>query len=254
MATLMSGKHEQADERGRLSPFYSTGPLLRLNDQQSEDTPTHLQARAMSELERTETEQPKTLPPIQGTGQKHQVSAYGQTLRLEGRTDATFDGGSFRTRNVHVRRSTDCEGCENSECLHAAGTLIANYSVATRVTLLRASDFPGLTPCQRARVQDAIVNILTPHEQQHVAAFRQYNGTTRRPFDLKLCRGELNDAIRSMFEAEEHARRAAAQAASDALDPFHFDVDLNCEDESSPSAVISELQGAVVNPDENGEQ
>lgn len=34
-----------------------------------------------------------------------------------------------------------------------------------------------------------------------------------------------------MFEAEERERRSDAQAASDALDPFHVDVDLNCEDE-----------------------
>jgi hypothetical protein len=63
-----------------------------------------------------------------------------------------------------------------------------------------------------------------------VAAFRGYNGTTRRPFDLTLCRSEFDSAIRAMFEAEEDARRQAAQDASDALDPFHFDVDLDCED------------------------
>ncbi len=251
LEALMSGKDGQVDEHGRLSPFYSTGPLLRLNDQQSADTPTHLQAGAMSEPERTETEQPKTLPPIQGTGPTHQVSVHGQTLRLEGRTDATFNN-SYRTQNAQEQPSTDCDNCGDSDCVQVAGTLVASYSVSTRVTLPRASDFPDLTPCQRARVQDAITNTLAPHEQQHVAAFQQYNGTTRRQFNLTLCRSELDSTIQSMFEAEERARHAAAQAASDALDPFHFDVDLDCEDEPSPDT--SEQQGASVSSDENGEQ
>jgi predicted nucleic acid-binding OB-fold protein len=100
--------------------------------------------------------------------------------------------------------------------------------------LPRVSDYPDLTPCQRQRVRDAIHNILTPHEQEHVTAFNRYNGTTSRRFDLTLCRNNFESTIRSMFEGEERARRQAAQAASDALDPFYFDVDLNCED--SPEA------------------
>lgn len=36
-----------------------------------------------------------------------------------------------------------------------------------------------------------------------------------------------------MFEAEQRDRRNAAQAASDALDPFHFDVELDDEEEDS---------------------
>jgi hypothetical protein len=63
---------------------------------------------------------------------------------------------------------------------------------------------------------------------------RQYNGTTQRQFDLTLCRSDFDNTIRAMFEAEEKARRTAAQAASDALDPFHFDVDLDCVDTPTP--------------------
>jgi hypothetical protein len=173
---------------------------------------------------------PVAVPQIQGQGQPQHVTAYGQTVRLEGRTDADFDGGSFRTANARVRGATGCEGCADDQCVHVTGTLLATYSVTTSVTLPRVSDFPDLTPCQRRRVQDAIDNVLAPHERQHVAAFRTYSGTTSRPFDLRLCRSELDGAIRAMFEAEEGARRGAAQAASAALDPFHFDVDLSCED------------------------
>jgi predicted nucleic acid-binding OB-fold protein len=107
--------------------------------------------------------------------------------------------------------------------------------------LPRVSDYPDLTSCQRERVRNAIHNILTPHEQEHVTAFNKYNGTTSRRFDLTLCRGNFEGTIRSMFEGEERARRQAAQAASDALDPFYFDVDLNCKD--SPEASREEAAG-----------
>jgi hypothetical protein len=172
-------------------------------------------------------------PLVYGAGQPHQVSVFGRrgTLRLQGRTDANFDGGSFHTQNVVARGATDCEGCSGKACLHVTGTLIATYAVTTRVTLPQVSDYPDLTPRQQQRVRDAIENVLAPHEQAHVRAFATYNGTTRRPFDLTLCRSAFEDAIRSMFTAEEQARHQAAQAASDALDPFHFDVDLSCEEE-----------------------
>jgi hypothetical protein len=151
-------------------------------------------------------------------------------VRLEGRTDATFDGGSFRTENVRVVRASGCTGCAAADCGRARGDLVVVYSVATVVTLPSVNDFPDLRPCQRQRVQDAITNVLAPHERQHVTAFSAYNGTTRTPFDVTLCRGDFDAAIQRMFQTQEQARRAAAQAASDALDPFHFDVDLDCVD------------------------
>jgi hypothetical protein len=174
------------------------------------------------------------IPAFEGRGEPEHAVAFNQRgpLRLRGRTDATYDGGQYHTENVIVRPGRDCTDC-GRDCIHVTGTLVATYSISTTVTLPSVSDYPGLTPCQQTRVQNAITNILAPHEQQHVQAFRQYNGTTRRAFDLNLCRSEFNGAIQSMFAAEESARRAAAQAASDSLDPFHFDVDLNCEEPPS---------------------
>ena len=61
---------------------------------------------------------------------------------------------------------------DGGERIHVTGTLVSTYHATTHVTLPRASDFPGLTPCQRQRVQDAIDNVLAPHEQEHVEAFR----------------------------------------------------------------------------------
>jgi hypothetical protein len=133
------------------------------------------------------------------------------------------------------------------------GDLIATYSVATTVTLPSVNDFPNLTRCQRQRVQDAIDNVLAPHEQQHVAAYNTYNGTTSRNFDLTLCRSQFDATIRGMFKAEERARLSAAKAASAALDPFHFDVDLNCQDHPDAGRGTAEQGSAGAEDSEEAE-
>ena len=109
------------------------------------------------------------------------------------------------------------------------GAVVTEYRVTTTVTLPRASDFRRLTRCQKERVQDAINNVLAPHEQEHAEPFETYNGRIEQPFDLNLCRNQLPSVVRKMVRDEERPRRTAAQAASNALDPFNFDVDLDCE-------------------------
>ena len=165
------------------------------------------------------------LPEVSGEGPELEVSAYSVTL--QGRTDANFSS-SFRTRNVRTTAATGCDNCADSDCVHVTGTLVSTFSVATTVTLPTVNDFPNLTACQRQRVRDGINNVLRPHEQQHVTAFRTYNGTVSTPFDLTLCRGEFDAEVQALHDSIEAPRQAAAQAASDALDPFQFDVDLDC--------------------------
>jgi hypothetical protein len=104
--------------------------------------------------------------------------------------------------------------------------------VSTTVTLPNMSDYADYTACQQRRIRDAINNQLAPHEQQHVAAFRTYNGTVDTPIAMTGCRSELEGRVASRA-AEIHLgvegpRRASAQAASDALDPFVINPDLNC--------------------------
>ena len=48
-----------------------------------------------------------------------------------------------------------------------------------------------------------------------------------QPFDLNLCRNQLPGVVRKMARTEEGPRRAAAKAASAALDPFNFNVHLD---------------------------
>jgi hypothetical protein len=161
-------------------------------------------------------------------------AAAAANVRLTGRTTCGFSS-TFRLANEAIGPGAGCDGCSGADCVRVTGTLEARYSVTTTVTLPNASDFRGLTRCQRRRVQDAIDDILAPQEQEHVAAFETYEGRTSTPVDITLCRGagfrrRLEARLQDLHDAEEGPRQTAAQSLSDALDPFHVDVDLNCED------------------------
>lgn len=222
--------------RGTPGAFYKTGPILAMPAIIGAAKPKKtIDATAKDKSLHTLASNLKTAPPAMlqagGKGTQSRDSAKGGSVRLEGRTDADFDGGSFETRNVRVSAAHGCDSCGAGDpCIRARGVLVARYHVTTTVTLPSAADFPDLTPCQRARVQHAIDTVLAPHEQRHVRAFRHYNGVVRTPFDVTLCRSAFDGTIRGLFDRQESARRAAAQAASDALDPFHFDVDIDCEE------------------------
>jgi hypothetical protein len=174
------------------------------------------------------------LPTLSGEGPTTHTIAYG--LALHGRTDADFIP-SFSTEGGRTRPARGCAECGTDDpCVRATGTLVSTFEVATTVTLPSVDDFPNLTTCQRDRVRNAITNVLAPHEQQHVRAFRTYNGTIRTPFDLKTCESNFDGRIESLHNSIEARRRSAAQAQSDTLDPFHFEVDLNCRD--NPTAAV----------------
>lgn len=232
-----------SEEAAGHGPFYKAGPMMRLKEA----------GRDGAIVAGEEEKKPSgPVPSAKGSGVPKHEEVHATSVRLQGRTDADYDGGSYHTEDERVQAAEGCEGCSDN-CIQVTGTLVATYSVTTTVTLPGADDFPDLTPCQRRRVQDAIDNVLAPHEQQHVQAFHQYDGTTRRQFDLTLCRSDFDSRIREMFEAEESQRRAAAQAASDALDPFHFDVDIDCEEETEAPEPESGKEATAAPPSEETE-
>jgi hypothetical protein len=173
-------------------------------------------------------------PNSTGIGTETHAVAFGLSLR--GRTDATFDGGVFATENVAGRRGRNCSECEGDECAAVSGVLVSTFSVVTSVTLPSVSDFPDLSNCQKQRVGHAISNVLAPHEQQHVRAFHSYDGVVRRSFKFTICRPEFDAAIQTMHNEVAASRESAARARSDALDPFNFQVDLDCKDPPAPPA------------------
>ena len=150
---------------------------------------------------------------------------------VEGETKATFDNGVGTTQNLVGKPSKDCAGCDDDQCFHVTGQLVINYSVSTNVILPDVPD--GLTPCQHQRVRNAINNILAPHEQEHVKAFSQYNGTAKIPINYTGCKDGLEAFVQQLHDKDALAREAKANAASKALDPFHISVDLNCVDKEA---------------------
>lgn len=228
--TDMAEPEKRASER--LSAFYAAEPAVRLGATNKKKQENKADADPGKRVENIEKEERPGTPLFTHGKQpvKETVKASGRVIRLAGRTEGEFDGASYETRRTRVTSATGCGNCGDDDCIRVRGILVAKYHVTTNVTLPSVSDYPDLTPCQQRRVRNAINNVLAPHEQRHVAAFETYNGVTRRRFDLTLCRSEFEPTIRSMFEEEEQARRTAAKNASDDLDPFFFDVDLECED------------------------
>lgn len=222
----------------RLGSHYSAGPAAALRAKSS----------SLAPLDGQSVPAALALGSTHGTRNEVAVSGNGTSIRLRGRTDATFDGGSSRFENLRQERASGCEGCEDG-CIRVRGTMILTYRVSTTVTLPSVNDYPDLTPCQQRRVQDAIDNVLAPHEEEHERAFETYNGTTRHPFDLTVCSSEeANERLQAIHDGEAATREAGAQALSDALDPFHFDVDLDCEDESSGSGGGGDKPGESATP------
>ena len=164
---------------------------------------------------------PEALADASGEGPEKEVEAMA-SVSLPGRTNASFSS-SFVTQGATQRRG---EG----GCNVASGTLVNTFTVSTTVTLPAVPD--GLTECQRANAQRFIDTILSPHEQEHVTAFNTYNGTSSRPFSVTICPGDdFATLVQAEHDTDAQARQAAAQALSDALDPFNVDVDIDagCE-------------------------
>jgi hypothetical protein len=188
--------------------------------------------------QRNEDDQPIDVQPVHdvsGSGQRHTAVAHGGQVVLKGKTTATFDGGSFHTEGLSTEAGSGCKKCKAKDCVHVTGKVVTDYHVTTSVSLPSMAQFAKLTPCQRERVRQAIQDQLAPHEQDHVTAFKQYNGSSEQPIDVSTCRAAFSATVQSMVRTEEKQRRASAQAASDALDPFQIDVDLDCSDDSDTS-------------------
>ena len=152
-------------------------------------------------------------------------------LDLQGLTQASY-GGNFTTTTSYTNVGSD---------VRATGTITCIYTVGTQVTL--PSPPSGLSDCETGKVNNAIQTILAPHEQRHVAAFRAYAGRTARPFSFILPGMSTGDGaaaldaavqpqLQAMYDSEQATRQAASDAASAALDPFHFTVDCSACDQN----------------------
>lgn len=189
----------------------------------------------------------ESVAPISGESEpEEEVEDYARSRRLTGRTTARFRS-SFTTTDGFMEPATGCRGCNRrNPCVRATGTLVSTFVVTTRVRLPQVPR--GLTPCQRERMQDAITNVIAPHEQMHVDAFNTFNDTISTPFDMTICRNSLTSRLRAMHNAMHNQRRAGARALSRSLDPFHVDVDMNCDDTAALDP--QHMDAGAQNPDE----
>jgi hypothetical protein len=156
------------------------------------------------------------------------------TIDEKGVTNAVYNPPTMVTKN---EVPTPSEGAKPDEDkVDVTATVVATFKVTTSVGLPSVPG--GLSACQTKRVRDAINNQLKPHEDQHVAAMKQFDGTFETTVTVKGVTkagapAALIAAAKPTVDAEGARRKKVAQDASDALDqpPFVINVDLNCEDD-----------------------
>jgi hypothetical protein len=156
------------------------------------------------------------------------------TIDEKGVTNAVYNPPTMVTKNEVPTPSDGAKPDEDK--VDVTATVVATFKVTTSVGLPSVPG--GLSACQTKRVRDAINNQLKPHEDQHVAAMKQFDGTFETTVTVKGVTkagapAALIAAAKPTVDAEGARRKKVAQDASDALDqpPFVINVDLNCEDD-----------------------
>lgn len=174
---------------------------------------------------------------VSKTGEEPPDTDFGRVVTLRGETTAHWDQSTHagQTSNLQFARATGCTDCaEDDPCISVAATVTAAYHVPVSVSLPNL-DSMGLNACEREQAQHWIDTVLSPHEQQHVAKFSTYNGTTTHTVRFTSCNSAaqetLRDRVESIVDTEHASRQSSAQSQSDALDPFNFDFELNCPEE-----------------------
>ena len=99
-------------------------------------------------------------------------------------------------------------------------------------------DSHGFTDCQRKNAEKFVKNVLDPHEQAHVKAYKtNFDGKWSKPFDLTV--NDTADAtaqIKAIYDTEFADRKKKADDASGDLDAggknqFTWDMDEGCTEE-----------------------
>jgi len=168
-----------------------------------------------------------------------EVTVFAPGPKLKGETTANYtsDTPTIVPNPPKATKAKGCPDCGDKSCIRARGTYVVTYASNPTVTLPDLDGY-GFTDCQRKNAEKFVKNVLSPHEQEHVKAFKtHFDGTKKTPFDLKVCSTEDATAkIKAMYLADFEARRSKAQAVSDALDEggkneFTWDMDEGCKKE-----------------------
>ena len=183
--------------------------------------------------------------PVQRDGDKDKAGENTIKIDEKGVTSAVYNPPNMTTSNEVPTPSADAKPGEDK--VDVTATVTAVFKVSTNVSMPSAPS--GLSTCQAKRVADALKQ-LKAHEDQHVAAMKQYDGTFTTTVTVKgVTRAgapaALIAAAKPAVDAEGATRKKTAQDASDALDqpPFVINVNLDCEDEK-PGKKDTEDTGA----------
>lgn len=177
-----------------------------------------------------------SMATITVAGQPQDVHVEGgcDGLTPHGKTDASFDGGKGSVANQKVTKADGCNCDKAVPCVHVTGTLVTNYKVTVKITMPPMPS--GLTVCERGKVQNFLDRVLRPHELDHKTRFETYNGQTKNPVDVTGCgQADVTKQVQAIQDTEEAQRQSAAQALSDAIDPFNQPID--CSDCQKQSAI-----------------
>jgi hypothetical protein len=115
--------------------------------------------------------------------QKADKDAGPPPLKIDevGVTQAIYNAPTLLTKD---EVPTQSEGAKpNEDKVDVTGTVVATFKVSTQVSLPSVPG--GLSACQTKRVKDAIDLQLKPHEDQHVAAMKLYDGTFETTVTVK---------------------------------------------------------------------
>lgn len=158
----------------------------------------------------------------------------GGEISLHGRTDAHYNHGQPIPAPFPDTIEVTTSEIRGTPVFSAHGTFEANFEANPVVTLPPVPG--GLTPCQEEAVRTFINGPLNNHEQEHVAAFNDnYDGTPTLSVDQDNIRDTPEMRERAMaypVEVEDASRAAAANQASNDLDPWNHEIaGLDCEDE-----------------------
>jgi hypothetical protein len=160
-----------------------------------------------------------------GTKTRNKTSHGCAGVDVQGQTDANYSSSFKSTGASHT--STECTDCAAPDCITIKGSVISAFKAKPVISLPSVPD--GLSRCEANAVRIFINGTLRRHEQQHVSAFKTYNGTIRTPFEYTGCRAGLDSLIQSIHDGIDMQRMANANALSDALDPFNATIPCNCK-------------------------
>ena len=192
------------------------------------------------EVPEEEEEEEVSLGPVSiPAAEPVEVTVFAPGPKLKGETTANYtsDTPTIVPNPPKATKAKGCPDCGDKSCIRARGTYVVTYASNPTVTLPDLDGY-GFTDCQRKNAEKFVKSVLSPHEQEHVKAFKtHFDGTKKTPFDLKVCSTEDATAkIKAMYLADFEARRSKAQAVSDALDEggkneFTWDMDEGCKKE-----------------------